>query len=74
MVASGIRLGTPALTTRGMKEAEMAEVGQLISRALDAVDNETELAEVKRDVQKLCARFPLYAARLAAYDKALARA
>jgi glycine hydroxymethyltransferase len=74
MVASGIRLGTPALTTRGMKEADMAEVGRLVSRALHAVENETELAEVKKDVRKLCDRFPLYASRLAAYEKALAKA
>ncbi len=74
MVASGIRLGTPALTTRGMKEAEMAEVGRLVARALHAVDNETALADVKRDVLKLCERFPLYATRLAGYEKALARA
>jgi len=74
MVASGIRLGTPALTTRGMKEAEMAVVGGLVARALHAVDNETELAEVKREVRKLCDRFPLYASRLASYEKALARA
>jgi len=74
MVGSGIRVGTPALTSRGMKEAEMAEVGQLISRALQNVENETALAEVKRDVHKLCDRFPLYAARLAAYDRAPAKA
>jgi len=72
MVASGIRVGTPALTTRGMKEADMAEVGRLISRALGKVDDETALAEVKRDVRKLCARFPLYASRLEAYDRVLA--
>jgi glycine hydroxymethyltransferase len=74
MVASGIRLGTPALTTRGMKEAEMAEVGRLVSRALHAVENETELGEVKKDVRRLCDRFPLYASRLASYEKALAKA
>ena len=74
MVASGIRIGTPALTTRGMREPEMEDIGRLISRALKSVENETELAGVKRDVQKLCARFPLYAERLAAYDRALARA
>jgi glycine hydroxymethyltransferase len=72
MVASGIRIGTPALTTRGMKEPEMEEIGRLISRALGSVDSETELAAVKRDVQKLCDRFPLYAARLESYEKALA--
>jgi glycine hydroxymethyltransferase len=74
MVASGIRVGTPALTTRGMKEAEMEEVGRLISRALKSVDNESALAEVKRDVHELCDRFPLYAGRLAAYDRVLAKA
>jgi glycine hydroxymethyltransferase len=74
MVASGIRLGTPAITTRGMKEGDMAEVARLVSRALHAVENETELAEVKREVRKMCERFPLYAARLASYEKALARA
>jgi len=73
MVASGIRVGTPALTTRGMKEKEMEEVGRLISRALAALENESALADVKRDVGKLCAQFPLYAARLEAYDQALAR-
>jgi glycine hydroxymethyltransferase len=74
MVASGIRVGTPALTTRGMKEGEMVEIGRLLSRALQAVDNETALAEVKKDVLKLCGRFPLYASRLEAYDRALAGA
>ena len=74
MVASGIRLGTPALTTRGMKEGEMAEVAKLVSRALHAVDNETELAEVKREVGRVCERFPLYASRRAAYERALAKA
>ena len=72
MVASGIRVGTPALTTRGMKEADMAKVGLLISRALSAVENDTALDEVKRDVKRLCDQFPLYAARLEAYDAALA--
>ncbi len=74
MVASGIRIGTPALTTRGMKEPEMETIGRLVSRALKAVENETELAEVKREVRRLCDRFPLYAERLAGYEKALARA
>jgi len=73
MVASGIRLGTPALTTRGMKQAEMAEIGRLVARALHAVEDEAALAGVKRDVLKLCDRFPLYASRLEAYEKALAR-
>ncbi|HXK08840.1 MAG TPA: serine hydroxymethyltransferase [Vicinamibacteria bacterium] len=74
MVASGIRLGTPALTTRGMKEGDMAQVARLVSRALHAVENETELAEVRREVGRVCDRFPLYASRLASYEKALAKA
>jgi glycine hydroxymethyltransferase len=74
MVASGIRIGTPALTTRGMREPEMERIGRLISRALGKVDDESGLAEVKRDVQRLCADFPLYASRLRSYDEALARA
>jgi glycine hydroxymethyltransferase len=72
-VASGIRVGTPALTTRGMEEKDMEQVGRLIARALAAVEHESALADVKRDVGKLCERFPLYAARLEAYDQALAR-
>jgi glycine hydroxymethyltransferase len=74
MVASGVRIGTPALTSRGLKEKDMEEVGRLIARALSAVENESALGDVKRDVQKLCERFPLYAARLDAYDRVLARA
>jgi glycine hydroxymethyltransferase len=73
MVASGIRVGTPALTTRGMQEGEMETIGRLISRALSSVANDSELARVKVDVGKLCDRFPLYAARLEAYEKVLAR-
>ena len=73
MVASGIRVGTPALTTRGMKEAEMTQVGRFIARALSAIDNESALADVRRDVLEMCDGFPLYAARLSAYDRALAR-
>ncbi len=73
MVASGIRVGTPALTTRGMKEPEMEQVGRLISQALQNVANDSGLAEVKREVGRLCTRFPLYASRLEAYDRALAR-
>jgi glycine hydroxymethyltransferase len=72
MVASGIRLGTPALTTRGMKEPEMARVGELIGRALAGADKPAELQAVRRDVHELCAGFPLYARRLAAYDRLLA--
>jgi len=74
MVASGIRVGTPALTTRGMREPEMEHVGRLLSRALRSAADESALAEVKREVGRLCDGFPLYAARLQAYERALARA
>ena len=59
-VASGIRLGTPALTTRGMKEEEMKIVGKLIARVLKNPEDENILNEVRRDVISLCERFPLY--------------
>jgi glycine hydroxymethyltransferase len=74
MVASGIRIGTPALTTRGMREPEMEKIGRLIARALAGHKNESVLAEVRRDVTRLCGSFPLYASRLDMYDRALARA
>ena len=64
-VTSGIRLGTPALTTRGMKEEEMAVVASLIHRVLADMKNEEVEREVKADVKKLTDRFPLYTGRLA---------
>jgi glycine hydroxymethyltransferase len=60
MVASGIRLGTPALTTRGMREAEMDFVGDLIARVLAAPDDDGAIAMVKAEVEQLCRQFPLY--------------
>ncbi len=71
MVASGVRVGTPALTTRGMKEPEMEKVARLLSRALQSVADETALAQVKRDVRELCGAFPLYAERLSKYDEVM---
>jgi len=65
MVASGIRIGTPAVTTRGMKEAEMKRIGGLIARAVRGREDEVELAAVKREVEALCDGFPLYPGRLA---------
>jgi glycine hydroxymethyltransferase len=59
MVASGIRVGTPALTTRGMREPEMEEIGALIARVLAAPDDRT-IGMVKREVEQLCRQFPLY--------------
>jgi glycine hydroxymethyltransferase len=64
MVTSGVRIGTPALTTRGMKEAEMATVGALIVEALDHPADESVLARVAGKVHELARSFPLYASRL----------
>ena len=59
-VTSGIRIGTPAVTTRGMKENEMNKIAAYIDRAIRNVENETELAQVKKEVAELCSKFPLY--------------
>jgi glycine hydroxymethyltransferase len=64
MVSSGIRLGTPALTTRGMGPEQMREVGTLIATALKNRDKDTTKAEVRARVHQLCSEFPLYSARL----------
>ncbi len=58
-ITSGIRLGTPAVTTRGMKEAEMAEIANLISTVLVSIEDAAKLAEVRGKVRRLTARFPL---------------
>lgn len=63
-VASGLRIGTPAVTTRGMKEAEMREIGRLIAEVIHAPESEEVRAKVRRDVLDLTARFPLYPQRL----------
>jgi glycine hydroxymethyltransferase len=60
LVASGIRLGTPALTSRGMKDEEMKSVGRLIARALRGREQPPELEKVAREVRDLTAGFPLY--------------
>ena len=63
-VASGIRVGTPALTTRGMKEAEMKQIGQLIASIIREPESEEVKTQVKTDVAELTAKFPLYAHRV----------
>ena len=63
MVTSGIRIGTPAVTTRGMTEAEMVEIARLIDRVLSKLGDSATEAAVRRDVQALTARFPLYPER-----------
>ena len=65
MVASGIRLGTPAVTTRGMGEAEMDLIAEYISRVLASPEDGAAHARVKADVETLCRKFPLYPERLA---------
>lgn len=59
-VTSGMRIGVPAVTTRGMKEKEMAQIGDLISEALGAPDDEAHLASVRAKVAALTRDFPLY--------------
>jgi glycine hydroxymethyltransferase len=59
-VTSGVRVGSPALTTRGMGTAEMATVAKLIVRVLDAPADEASLARVRGEVRELCAQFPMY--------------
>src|SRR6266545_3451962 len=60
MVASGVRIGTPAVTTRGMQEAEMDTIGELITRALQTPDDDRALGMVRSEVEALCRKFPLY--------------
>jgi glycine hydroxymethyltransferase len=64
MVTSGIRVGTPAVTTRGMREPEMEAIADLIDRVLRARGDARAEGEVRADVAALTARFPLYPDRL----------
>jgi glycine hydroxymethyltransferase len=70
-VASGIRVGTPALTTRGMGEAEMLEVAGLIAAVVNEPESEEVRRKVKGKVEELTARFPLYQQRLKRRDSTL---
>jgi len=62
-VASGIRIGTPAVTTRGMKEQEMATIGAMIVEVLNQPDDEGALRRIRESIRDLCDTFPLYPGR-----------
>ncbi|PIP12361.1 MAG: hypothetical protein COX49_06050 [bacterium (Candidatus Stahlbacteria) CG23_combo_of_CG06-09_8_20_14_all_40_9] len=59
-IASGIRVGTPALTTRGMKEDEMRRIVRFIDKVLMNIDNEGIYEEIRKEVSDLCSSFPIY--------------
>lgn len=67
MITSGIRIGTPALTTRGMKEPEMVQIADLIDQTLSNIGNEAVIERVRAEVRSLCQQFPLYKPRLDSY-------
>ncbi len=60
MIASGIRIGTPAITTRGMKEGEVRKIANWIIKVLKNINNEEIIAQVKKEVTELCRQFPVY--------------
>jgi glycine hydroxymethyltransferase len=66
-VTSGIRIGTPGVTTRGLKEKEMEEVGDYISELLNHPEDDKLIKSIKMKIRSLCDRFPLYSERLTQY-------
>ena len=63
-ITSGIRIGTPAVTTRGMKEPQMKTIAGLIAETLASLNDEAKLKDIRGQVQRLCDQFPLYRERL----------
>ena len=63
-ITSGIRVGTPAVTTRGMKEDEMRLIASYISAVIAHINNESKIQAVAEKVKTLCLRFPLYQQRI----------
>jgi len=60
MNPSGIRIGTPAVTTRGMKEPEMKIIARVFHEAIKNYENEEKLKELKNEILELCKSFPIY--------------
>jgi glycine hydroxymethyltransferase len=63
-IASGVRIGTPSITTRGLKERDMPKVAAWIDRAIGAAQSPKELEKIKKEVKALCLKFPMYGQRL----------
>lgn len=72
-ITSGLRIGTPALTTRDMKESEMTKIASLIDRVLTHIGDESVASSVKEEVKELCEAFPLYKNRLDYYRTRIKR-
>lgn len=64
MVTSGMRIGTPAITTRGMKEGEIETITDFMKEALENIDNDKVISRIKDDVKELCSKFPIYSHKL----------